>query len=59
MKRNALKPGQRPRKGYVIFGVFNLLGEDIDMRVFVDPWSLRDETLKFVADEWKLTPETK
>ena len=58
MKHNALKPGQRPRKVYVIFRVFNLLSENIEMRIFVDPWRLKDKTLKFVTDNWKVTSET-
>jgi hypothetical protein len=55
MKRNSLKTGQRPRKVYVIFRVFNLLREDIGMRIFVDPWSLKHSALKFVAENWKVT----
>jgi hypothetical protein len=58
MKSNALEPGQRPRKVYVLIRVFNLLGGNIGMRIFVDPYRLKGHILQFDTGPWLVTPRS-
>ena len=46
----------RPRTVFVIMRVYNLLSNNIGLEIYVDPWSLKDTTLEFVADPWKVIP---
>ena len=48
--------GMERRVVYVIVRVYSLLGGNIAMELYVDPWRLRDEFLEFVADPWKVIP---
>ena len=42
----------RPRTVYVIFRVYNLASDNIGLKIFVDPWWLRDDLLKFKSGSW-------
>ena len=62
MREHALGAGEEmieaPKTVYVIARVYNLLGNNIKMALFVDPWHLKDDVLEFVADPWKvIAPE--
>ena len=57
MRQHALSSqGNRPRTVFLIMRVYNLLSSNISLEIYVDPWSLKDNTLEFVADPWKVIP---
>ncbi|KAF2804529.1 uncharacterized protein BDZ99DRAFT_451599 [Mytilinidion resinicola] len=48
MEEYQIRPDQRPTNIYVIFRVFKCRSaEDIGIRIYVDPWNLRDTELNF------------
>ena len=56
MERHRLSaPGgtiERPKTVYVIFRVYNLATGGIGMKIYVDPWWLKDGTLNFKSGSW-------
>ena len=45
----------RPKTVYVIFRVHNVASGKIGLQIFVDPWHLRGDTLKFSSGSWTVT----
>lgn len=48
-----------PANLYVIVRVYNLLSSNIGVEVYVNPWYLKDKELEFVADPWKVIPQSR
>jgi hypothetical protein len=49
-------PRQRQRnRVYCIIRVYNLLSEQIGVRIFIDPWRFRERRLEFgTTEKWKV-----
>lgn len=56
MREKACDPGLQtaPADLYVIVRVFKLFSANIGLRVYINPWHLRENGLDFVADPWKV-----
>lgn len=57
MQRMTLTPGQSAAEVYIIFRVFNLGKEGLNLKVYVDPeaYGQRNE-LVFEPQSWTVTP---
>ena len=50
-------PHVSPTQIYVICRVFNLGEEDMGMRIYVDPWNMKqNEELKFTETNYSVVP---
>ena len=59
MYRTALYPKNPATEVYVILRVYNLGRRDMDMRIYVDPYTMsREKTLKFQAESYSVTAGT-
>ena len=56
MRQKACDPQSRtpPTDLFVIVRVFNLFSRKIGVKVYINPWHLKDGVLEFVADPWKV-----
>lgn len=58
MQDNVLRPGNLDSV-YVIFRVYNLGRDNMALKVYMDPESLRvEEQLRFTAETWSIVPST-
>lgn len=45
------------QKVYIIFRVFEIDKGSLDMKVYVDPWKLKEDAkLRFSMDKWTVVP---
>jgi hypothetical protein len=56
MQNKALVEGQVSRQIYVIFRVYNLGKENMNVKVYVDPEAHRGRNLVFAVHQWTVTP---
>jgi hypothetical protein len=57
MEESKMVPHVQAKQIYVLCRVFNLGKEDIGMRIYVDPWSMKqDEELKFTETNYSVVP---
>jgi hypothetical protein len=52
----ALVQGQVSEKIYVIFRVYNLGRDNLNVQIYVDPEAHRGRNLAFAAHTWTVTP---
>ena len=58
MKQHAIeRQRQEVNTVYVIVRVYNLFTSNIDMEIFVDPWELKGNDLKFEANKYIVTTD--
>ncbi len=56
MQDLALARGQVSEEIYVIFRVYNLGRDSLNMRIYVDPEAHRGRDLEFAEHTWTVTP---
>jgi hypothetical protein len=56
MQNMALVEGQVSERIYVIFRVYNLGRENMNVKIYVDPEAHRGRSLEFSAHQWTVTP---
>ena len=45
-------PEPQPSKVYVIMRVFDLMEQDVGLKIFVDPLRFKETELNFEAEQW-------
>lgn len=56
---NGESGSENPATVYVIFRVFNLDKDSVDLRIYVDPEVMREKrALVFTAETWSILPGT-
>jgi len=55
MRNMALPVFGQPDRVYVIMRVYNLMDDEVGLKIYVDPWRHKGTKLKFKAEKWCVT----
>lgn len=57
MRELGTQENSERKQVYCIVRVYNLLSDNIGIRIYMDPWRFRDRELEFgTTDKWKVKP---